>query len=122
MYLKGILNLWGELIVHGHCLQNFTHALILVYLYLHSLILELQLEDIEQFRLFWLRLLAFSVEIYLPMLCLLRLQFSSRDAAGVPVLVLCVILQLGVVVFTLLVRGVLVLVDRLCVLELMPHV
>ena len=56
------------------------------------------------------------------MLCLLRLQFSSRDAAGVPVLVLCVILQLGVVVFTLLVRGVLVLVDRLCVIELMPHV
>jgi hypothetical protein len=110
--LKGILNLWGELIVHGNCLHNFTHGLILIYLYLQSLILELQLEDIEQFRLFWLRLLAFSVEIYLPVLWFFHLQFRSRDTAGLPVLVLCVVLQLGVVVFTLLVR-VLVLVDRL---------
>jgi hypothetical protein len=47
--LQGILDLWGELIAHGHCLNNFPHALILVYLYLQSLILELQLEDIEQF-------------------------------------------------------------------------
>jgi hypothetical protein len=114
MSLQGILNLWGELIAHGNCLDNFAHALILVDLYLQSLILELQLEDIEQFGLFWLRLLAFSIQIYLPVLWLLHLHFSSKDATSLPILVLCMILLLmRVDVFALLLVRVLVLVDGL---------
>ena len=123
MCLQCILNLWGELIVHRYCLDNFSHALILVDLYLQSLILELQLEDIEQFGLFWLRLLAFSIQIYLPVLRLLRLHFRSKYAVCLPVLVLCVVLLLmRVHVFALLLVRVLVLIDRLRVIELMPHV
>ena len=123
MCLQGILHLWGELIIHRYCLDNFSHALILVDLYLQSLILELQLEDIEQFGLFWLRLLAFSIQIYLPVLRLLRLHFRSNYAVCLPVLVLCVVLLLmRVHVFALLLVRVLVLVDGLRVIELMPHV
>ena len=123
MCLQCILNLWGELIVHRYCLDNFSHALILVDLYLQSLILELQLEDIEEFGLFWLHLLAFSIQIYLPVLRLLRLHFRSKYAVGLPVLVLCVVLLLmRVHVFALLLVRVLVLIDRLRVIELMPHV
>ena len=123
MCLQCILNLWGELIVHRYCLDNFSHALILVDLYLQSLILELQLEDIEEFGLFWLRLLAFSIQIYLPVLRLLRLHFRSKYAVCLPVLVLCVVLLLmRVHVFALLLVRVLVLIDRLRVIELMPHV
>jgi hypothetical protein len=121
--LQCILNLWGELIVHRYCLDNFSHALILVDLYLQSLILELQLEDIEEFGLFWLHLLAFSIQIYLPVLRLLRLHFRSKYAVCLPVLVLCVVLLLmRVHVFALLLVSVLVLIDRLRVIELMPHV
>ena len=123
MCLQGILHLWGELIIHRYCLDNFSHALILVDLYLQSLILELQLEDIEEFGLFWLRLLAFSIQIYLPVLRLLRLHFRSNYAVCLPVLVLCVVLLLmRVHVFALLLVRVLVLVDGLRVIELMPHV
>ena len=123
MCLQCILNLWGELIVHRYCLDNFSHALILVDLYLQSLILELQLEDIEEFGLFWLHLLAFSIQIYLPVLRLLRLHFRSNYAVCLPVLVLCVVLLLmRVHVFALLLVRVLVLIDRLRVIELMPHV
>ena len=123
MCLQCILNLWGELIVHRYCLDNFSHALILVDLYLQSLILELQLEDIEEFGLFWLHLLAFSIQIYLPVLRLLRLHFRSKYAVCLPVLVLCVVLLLmRVHVFALLRVSVLVLIDRLRVIELMPHV
>ena len=123
MCLQCILNLWGELIVHRYCLDNFSHALILVDLYLQSLILELQLEDIEQFGLFWHRLLAFSIQIYLPVLRLLRLHFRSKYAVCLPVLVLCVVLLLmRVHVFALLLVRILVLIDRLRVIELMPHV
>ena len=123
MCLQCILNLWGELIVHRYCLDNFSHALILVDLYLQSLILELQLEDIEQFGLFWHRLLAFSIQIYLPVLRLLRLHFRSKYAVCLPVLVLCVVLLLmRVHVFALLLVRVLVLIDRLRVIELMPQV
>ena len=123
MCLQCILYLWGELIVHRYCLDNFSHALILVDLYLQSLILELQLEDIEEFGLFWLRLLAFSIQIYLPVLRLLRLHFRSKYAVCLPVLVLCVVLLLmRVHVFALLRVSVLVLVDGLRVIELMPHV
>ena len=114
MCLQCILNLWGELIVHRYCLDNFSHALILVDLYLQSLILELQLEDIEEFGLFWLHLLAFSIQIYRPVLRLLRLHFRSKYAVCLPVLVLCVVLLLmRVHVFALLLVSVLVLVDRL---------
>ena len=123
MCLQCILNLWGELIVHRYCLDNFSHALILVDLYLQSLILELQLEDIEEFGLFWLHLLAFSIQIYLPVLRLLRLHFRSKYAVCLPVLVLCVVLLLmRVHVFALLLVRILVLVDGLRVIELMPHV
>ena len=123
MCLQCILNLWGELIVHRYCLDNFSHALILVDLYLQSLILELQLEDIEQFGLFWLHLLAFSIQIYLPVLRLLRLHFRSKYAVCLPVLVLSVVLLLmRVHVFALLLVRILVLVDGLRVIELMPHV
>lgn len=122
MCLQGILHLWSELIVHGHCLDNLSHALILVYLYLQSLILELQLEDIEEFGLFWLRLLTFSIQIYLPVLWLLRLHFRSNYAVYLPILVLCVVLLLKRVhVFALLLVRILVLVDGLRVIELMPH-
>jgi hypothetical protein len=73
--------------------------------------------------LFWLRLLAFSVDIHLPVLWLLRLHFRSKDAVGLPILVLCVVLLLiRVDIFALLLVSVLVLVDRLRVIELMPHV
>jgi hypothetical protein len=121
--LQCILNLWGELIVHRYCLDNFSHALILVDLYLQSLILELQLEDIEEFGLFWLHLLAFSIQIYLPVLRLLRLHFRSKYAVCLPVLVLSVVLLLmRVHVFALLLVRILVLVDGLRVIELMPHV
>ena len=123
MCLQCILNLWGELIVHRYCLDNFSHALILVDLYLQSLILELQLEDIEEFGLFWLHLLAFSIQIYLPVQWLLRLHFRSKYAVCLPVLVLCVVLLLmRVHAFALLLVSVLVLVDGLRVIELMPHV
>ena len=123
MCLQCILNLWGELIVHRYCLDNFSHALILVDLYLQSLILELQLEDIEEFGLFWLHLLAFSIQIYLPVLRLLRLHFRSKYAVCLPVLVLCVVLLLmRVHVFALLLVRILVLIDRLRVIELMPQV
>jgi hypothetical protein len=111
MCLKGILNFRGELIVHGHCLNNFAHALILVYLYLQSLIFELQLENIKQFGLFWLSLLAFPVEIYLPVLWLLHLEFRNKDATGLRVLVLCVVLLLRVDIFAVLLIRVLILID-----------
>ena len=71
--------------------------------------------------MFWLSLLGFSVEIYLPVLWLLRLEFRRKDATGLPVLVLCVILLLRVDIFALMLVRVLVLIDRLRVIELMPH-
>lgn len=57
------------------------------------------------------------------MLWLLRLHFRSKDAVGLSILVLCVVLLLmRVDIFALLLVRVLVLVDGLRVIELMPHV
>jgi hypothetical protein len=56
-------------------------------------------------------------------LWLLRLHFRSKDAVGLSIFVLCVVLLLmRVDIFALLLVRVLVLVDRLRVIELMPHV
>ena len=56
------------------------------------------------------------------MLWLLRLEFRRKYATGLPVLVLCVVLLLRVDIFALMLVRVLVLVNRLRVIELMPHV
>ena len=56
------------------------------------------------------------------MLWLLHLEFRRKDATGLPVLVLCVVLLLRVDIFALMLVRVLVLIDRLRVIELMPHV
>jgi len=53
---------------------------------------------------------------------LFRLEFRRRDAIGLPVLFLCMILLLRVDIFALMLVRVLVLVDRMRVIELMPHV
>jgi hypothetical protein len=54
-------------------------------------------------------------------LWLLHLEFRSKDATGLPVLVLCVVLLLWIDIFAVLLIRVLVLIDRLRVIELMPH-